>query len=170
MGKASEPGVRWWRKPSETTMDAVPCSPLLLHPGEYGTLLPLSRMENFRDHSMPKNEGQGNWGACPSNKKYIRGIWVVGPERLMGSRSTLFICLKYYIKKKCPAWPCRGGTGGQGWPLLGAQVPEWDLISESFSRPSPAAPYGQISRPSLLSAISQSPWGLSPSHKVWLQL
>lgn len=77
-------------------MDAGPCSPLLLHPGEYGTLLPLSRMENFRDHSVPKNEGQGNWGTCPSNKKprsgeHISGVWVVGPERLMRSRSTLFI-------------------------------------------------------------------------------
>lgn len=39
-------------------------------------------------------------------------------------------------------------------------------LFESFSRPSPAPPCGQISRPFLLSAISQSPWGLSLSHKV----
>lgn len=60
------------------------------------------------------------------------------------------------------------GRGGGCWEPEELTVGAY--LAESFSRPSPAAPHGQICRPSLPSAICQSPRDLWPSHKVQLQL
>lgn len=146
-GKSQASDWRWLvRKPGETTRDAAPC-PSPPPPSRRG-LAPCClclEWENFRDHPIPRSEGQGNWDACPLNKRPRKsepsGLGG-GPWMLMTLRCMLSVKFGILHGEETPSLTASCETGGQRRRLLGAEYLSGSLslnLSQDQAQPLPVA-------------------------------